>query len=150
MRSPDNAGFIRRGFQGAIGGIAATVTMSVALGLSDLTGVMNKQPPRMIVSKLMPQLSRDDTDVVAVVSHIGYGTSAGALYGALVKPSSRGLGSGIGFGLALWAAGYEGWLPALGVLPPAHKDKPGRAITMLLAHVVYGATLGLASRRRKH
>lgn len=57
--------------------------------------------------------------------------------------------TGAAFGLAVWAAGYEGWVPAMGVLPPAHRDKRSRALTMLAAHLVYGAVLGVASRRAR-
>ena len=31
---------------------------------------------------------------------------------------------------------------SLGILPPPERDQPGRPATMLLAHWVYGATLG--------
>jgi len=42
----------------------------------------------------------------------------------------------------VWFVSYQGWVPALGLLPPAHRDRPGRPATMLIAHWVYGATLG--------
>lgn len=51
------------------------------------------------------------------------------------------------FGLTVWAASYGGWLPIAGVLPPAHRDKPGRAFSIIAAHIVYGVTLGLLERK---
>jgi hypothetical protein len=34
-----------------------------------------------------------------------------------------------------------GWVPALGFLPPATEDRPGRPPAMIAAHVVFGAVL---------
>ena len=45
-------------------------------------------------------------------------------------------------GLAIWAPAYQGWVPALDILPPATEDRPERAATMIAVHVVYGAVLG--------
>ena len=78
---------------------------------------------------------------------MGYGATAGVAYAALTRPASRGPLTGTFFGLAVWAGSYEGWVPAAHVLPPTHRDRRARAITILLAHVVYGATLGVVARR---
>lgn len=56
------------------------------------------------------------------------------------------VGTGLGFGLLLWAAGYLGWLPAAGVLPQPWRQRAGDALTPAAAHVVYGLTLGLVER----
>jgi hypothetical protein len=40
---------------------------------------------------------------------------------------------GIGFGLIVWATSYLGWIPMLGILPPAPEDQPGRRRIMLLS-----------------
>jgi hypothetical protein len=48
----------------------------------------------------------------------------------------------------VWLAGYEGWLPMMGILPPAHRDDRGRVGTMVAAHLVFGAALGFVLRRR--
>jgi hypothetical protein len=60
---------------------------------------------------------------------------------------------GAAFGLALWAAGYMGWVPALGFSPAAHRESPPRNGLMISAHVVWGATVGLlvsaAGQRRE-
>jgi hypothetical protein len=49
--------------------------------------------------------------------------------------------------LSVWALSYQGWVPALGILPPASRDQPGRQWTMVAAHVVYGVVLGAMERR---
>jgi hypothetical protein len=81
------------------------------------------------------------------VLHFGYGGAAGAAYAAVARPETRGVLTGSLFGLAVWAGGYEGWVPMIGALPPAHRDRRGRALTILLAHVVYGGALGAVARR---
>jgi hypothetical protein len=43
---------------------------------------------------------------------------------------------------------YQGWIPALGIMPPASEDRPDRPRVMLLAHLVYGAILGNIVARR--
>jgi uncharacterized protein DUF6789 len=140
-------GLGNRLLQGAAGGLAATLTMSAGLGAADVLGVMNRQPPKKIVQRFLPGLGKDTTDATATAAHVGYDVAAGAVYGALLKPESRNTVNGIAYGLLIWAISYEGWLPAFGILPPAQRDKPGRAVTMFAAHILYGATLGAAGGR---
>ncbi|WP_343901499.1 DUF1440 domain-containing protein [Arthrobacter rhombi] len=142
-------GIIRRGISGAGAGMAGTAAMSLALGVADLRGIMDHQPPRIIVEDLLPSLSRGETNVLTLVSHVGYGAGAGAAYAVLVAPAHRNAWTGALYGVGVWAVGYEGWLPLLGILPPAHRDKPGRAWTMFAAHVVYEAVLGRAAARHR-
>jgi hypothetical protein len=40
--------------------------------------------------------------------------------------------------------GYEVVMPAATGMPKAHRDKRRRAVTILIAHIVYGAALGRA------
>jgi hypothetical protein len=47
----------------------------------------------------------------------------------------------------LWAVSYASWIPTLVILPPPHTDIPGRAWTILTAHVVYGGAVGGALAR---
>jgi hypothetical protein len=46
------------------------------------------------------------------------------------------------YGLLVWAGAYKLSLPWLGLMPRPERDRPGRPATMILAHLVYGATLG--------
>lgn len=108
---------------------------------------MDRLPPRLIVDRLLPALPERARGPVAGVLHVGYGAAAGAAYGAMTRPASRGALTGTIFGLAVWAGSYEGWVPAARVLPPTHRDRRARAVTILLAHVVYGTTLGAVARR---
>jgi hypothetical protein len=82
------------------------------------------------------------------VSHGAYGIFGGAAFALLAGDRRRSTVWGAAYGVLIWIGGYEGWVPALGVLPPAHRDRRARAGVMLTAHVIYGAVLGrlLASR----
>ena len=50
-------------------------------------------------------------------------------------------------GEAVYAVSYAGWVPALGALPPADRDRPSRQLVMAAAHLVYGAVLGALDDR---
>jgi hypothetical protein len=127
--------------RGAIAGVIATAAMTTFLVGSERTGVMRGQPPRMMIDRFVPGLHDDTADRVALVSHFAYGAAAGSLFAVL--PGTRGgsAARGVVYGVLLWAAGYEGWVPLAGVLPPAHRDQRGRAITMLLGHAIFGSVL---------
>ena len=141
--------------RGSTAGLCATALMSVVFAAGDRSGALDTPPPRKIIDRFLPQLPPKPSDRLALATHLGYGTVGGVAYEALVGRGDtvlpRRLIGGVLYGLAVWAASYEGWVPAIGVLPKAHHDKPGRASTVLVAHLVYGASLGvagwLASRR---
>lgn len=81
--------------------------------------------------------------------HWGYGMLVGALYGAVRDASRRDgldLGSGLGYGAALWLLGDEVAVPVLGLAkgPTAHPTQ--MHASMLGAHLVYGATTAAANR----
>jgi hypothetical protein len=50
--------------------------------------------------------------------------------------------SGIGWGLFVWAGSYLGLLPALDLHEPATQHPAERNILMIVAHIIWGATLG--------
>jgi len=55
--------------------------------------------------------------------------------------------AGAAYGLAVWFASYEGWVPKLGALPHAHRDRWDRQAMMIGAHVAFGAVLGAIAAR---
>ncbi len=92
---------------------------------------------------------------LAVALHFAFGAGVGALFGVLhaqlpARVRRHPALSGAAYATLVWAVSYQGWVPALGILPPATRDAPGRPATMLLAHWVYGATLGVVVARRGH
>ena len=75
---------------------------------------------------------------------LGYGTTFGALY-ATARPETKNLFlEGAALGLATWAAGYLGWLPTAGLMPPVSEQKPQQIGGPILSHVLFGiVTVGL-------
>lgn len=141
---------------GAGAGAAATLPMSAVMLLFQRLGWMGQQPPARIVDAALDEAevpaTRRERTVLSVIAHLAFGAGAGALFG-LVRGGRPGLGraalEGAGFGTAVWAASYAGWVPALGIMPPPSKDRPGRPTAMVVAHWVYGATLGAAVARAR-
>ena len=144
--------------RGAGAGLAATGAMSVVMLAADKAGLMGKHPPQHITDRLLHRAGsrppRPVRRLLGTTAHVAFGAGTGAAYGALRgqgwlpgPPAATGITSGLG----VWAASYAGWLPALGVLPPPHRNRPGRPASMVAAHVVYGAVLGtLVGRAEQH
>ncbi len=139
---------------GAIAGATATIPQSAVVWGLRRAGFYRHRPPPEVVSEQVtdpivdvPRLPRAARWTIKLAEHFGYGAAGGALFAlltALVRPA---LFAGVLAGLAIWKASYDGWIPALGILPPPDRDERGRTATMLLAHVAYGAALGLTLDR---
>ena len=69
---------------------------------------------------------------------IGYGMTFGAVYAAARPKTRQILVEGTMLGLVTWAAGYVGWLPALGLMRPVWKQKPNQIATPVAEHALYG------------
>lgn len=134
--------------RGGVGGVTATVAMSAVMLCAERLGMMTGQPPRLIIDRFAPGLNDSLATAAAALFHCMYGAAAGALYAAVTPADRVSARWGAGYGLLLWAAGYEGWVPIAGVLPPAHRDDRRRVITMISAHLVYGYVLGRQLARR--
>jgi uncharacterized membrane protein YagU involved in acid resistance len=155
-------------FRGGVVGLAATLPMTaVMLAIYRLLPPEEQYalPQGEIIERLSNTVgTHEDPDVpaspqpaperkpllnaAALVSHFGYGAASGVAY-ALVMPRRQNhpLPQGLLFGIALWAVGYLGWLPALRVLTPATEHPRGRSIMMILAHLVWGPSTALLLRR---
>jgi hypothetical protein len=85
--------------------------------------------------------------------HLGYGATFGMLYGLAVGERDP-LLTGALLGLATWAVGYLGWLPATGLMPPVHRQEPARVAGPIATHVGFGIATASAfqwlSRRLDH
>ena len=69
--------------------------------------------------------------------------SFGALYATARSKTKRLVLEGVILGLASWAVGYLGWLPATGLMPPVWKHKPHQIAMPLAEHALFGvATVG--------
>ena len=69
---------------------------------------------------------------------MGYGLAFGAAYGLLRPRGGNPIVEGLALGATCWAAGYLGWLPALGLMPPVTRQTPAQIAGPLMEHLVYG------------
>ncbi|HEX8556949.1 MAG TPA: DUF6789 family protein [Pyrinomonadaceae bacterium] len=141
---------------GALAGLAATAPMTLAMKLMHEQLPGDEQyplPPRQVTEGMAEKAGvnehLDDEERAAATwaSHFAYGAACGALYGALTsggRADSRPLLAGAGFGVAVWAGSYLGWLPAAGIISPATEHPARRNALMIAAHLVWGATAALA------
>lgn len=138
---------------GLIGGIVATGPMTMLMVLLHRRLPAKHRyplPPREITMKVARQagiagkLDPSARSAATLLLHFGYGSAAGGIYGAGAErlPGTPAL-KGIGFGLLIWTASYLGLLPATGVLTPATRHPTSRNLVMILAHILWGLTLGL-------
>ena len=136
--------------RGAAAGALATAAMSALMLAAGRAGLMGRQPPEAIVRQagaLTGTEPRGRTaDVLASVAHLGFGAVTGAGHG-LLPPARHPVARGVVLGTGVYAVSYAGWVPALGALPPADRDRPPRQLAMLAAHVVFGAVLGALDDR---
>ena len=143
--------------RGTLGGIAATSVMSVPMLVAGRMGWMPQQPPERIVESALDatdvEVEQEGVkDTLTVASHYAFGVGCGVLFTLLhdrLRPPGPTILHGGCFGLAVWAVSYQGWIPKLGILPAAHRDRPGRRRTMVVGHVLYGSVLGLVASGRR-
>ncbi len=109
--------------------------------------------PKQIVSKFVRranagQISRRKRNLAGWIAHFAFGTATGAIYPlvfsriAAPAPLKGGL-----YGVAVWAISYLGWLPAARILPPATQQSKRRNFSLVAAHLVWGAAVGLLVNR---
>lgn len=151
---------------GALAGALGTAVMTVLMK----PGLAGHLPPRWRPAEFVPRrivqrleraaeqdgaaapehgLSERQEDLAAALAHLGYGATAGALYGL-----GRGRWSpvpapvaGAFWGAGVWALGYAGWLPALGVRTGTVKQPPRKWLVPIANHLLYGVTTALAFER---
>ena len=149
---------LRKLEQGATAGALATVPMTAVMLGAQRLGLLGQAPPAKItnaaLAKVGAQPTGDERTALTALAHFGFGAAAGALF-SLARPGRPSLAraalEGAAFGTAVWATSYIGVIPRLGIMPEPQHDRPGRPSTMVLAHWVFGASLGLvvAARRRR-
>jgi hypothetical protein len=136
--------------RGAIAGTVATIPMTlVMISLFRRLPVEQHYPlaPRLIIDNMAERAGvrhvvREPTLVRAtLIAHFSYGAATGALFPFLEQHRYPLALVGPGYGLAVWAASYLGWIAALRILSPATHHPQERNVLMLAAHVVWGAAL---------
>ena len=143
--------------KGTFAGFIATAPMSLTMLIGWLLLPGREKyhlPPRLITEEITARvglekyLNENQLIATTIASHFAYGAASGSFY-ALFEQSSPLPASvkGIFAGLAIWAGSYLGWLPAMDILPPATRHPWRRNLVMILAHVVWGVTLGEMTRK---
>jgi uncharacterized membrane protein YagU involved in acid resistance len=154
--------FAKRVRAGAIGGLVATIPMSVFMLWWHQRMPWSRRdalPPRQITRNALAAIgvhgkfTRSQEKAITVANHFAYGATVGAGYGCVASAETlRGaVSEGAIYGAGVWAASYLGWLPEAGFYKPAVREPLERHAMMIAAHVVWGGTLGLATfylRRR--
>jgi hypothetical protein len=136
--------------EGAVAGVAATVVMTAVLEAGRRWSSFRTHPPTRIVRTVLagsPDRRLAGEAVFAGLAHLGYGASCGVLFAFLTRRRPMvGSRPAVGYGLLLWLAGYGLWVPAIGAVPPPQRDQPGRQLTLVAGHLVYGLVLGAGLR----
>ncbi|WP_197053325.1 DUF1440 domain-containing protein [Litchfieldella xinjiangensis] len=147
---------MNRYLAGALGGLLATVPMT--LTMEALYRRLPREtayplPPREITEDMLHKVGQDrgfddrQLTALSLFSHFGYGAVAGALYPLTRQQVEHPVIYGSGYGVAVWAASYFGWIPALRILAPPTQHPAQRRRLMIAAHLVWGAgTVWLGER----
>ena len=85
-------------------------------------------------------LDPENKKTAGAAVHFVYGTSIGAIYGALARSVPEvTAGRGTAYGAAAWLGGDEIAVPAFGLSDPPSKVPVSSHVSALAAHVIYGA-----------
>lgn len=150
--------------RGAVAGAVATGVMTVVMtrvapALLPASAQLPVFPPRRVVQRgeeLVGDpnaLTGREENRVTTITHYGYGSAAGAVYALLrehVLPRGAGALAGAGYGLAVWAAGYAGWLPLAGIRQGTVRDRPRRWLNPILSHLAFGVSVAVMHRALRH
>ena len=140
---------------GAIAGLTGTTVMTEAMFLAKKAGMVpgNLEPKEVTENVeetigIRDYLSKRAFEASWVMLHFGYGSTSGVAYALLQSISclDRPALVGSSFGMFLWAVGYCGWLPLLGLYPPPAQVPKRKVVANILAHVTYGTMTAMAHR----
>ena len=105
---------------------------------------MVEQAERVLPDRIRRHVPETVEAVAATGLGVGYGLTFGALYGALAPRGGSPLAGGAALGLGCWAAGYLGWLPALGLMPPVGEQSAAEVAGPVVHHLAFGVVTATA------
>ncbi len=127
--------------------------MSSCMALARTVGILGEPPPVKLTRRLarhvgLPEPEGAELIAAALLAHLGFGATTGMIYAALPVQRRGAASTGVAFGVLVWALSYAGWIPRLALMRPPSRDRPGRPLAMIAAHMVYGLTMAALLRRR--
>lgn len=142
---------------GAAAGLIATLPMTIfmqTVWLQLPRREMHPLPPRQITRRLLRRsgtqgrVNHRTETALTLFLHFLFGAGAGAMYAILAErlPGQRDEVKGTFAGASLWTGSYLGWIPALGILPPATQQPWRMNLLMIVAHFVWGFSWGVLTR----
>lgn len=153
----DHSSFLKRACLGAAGGFLGTLAIQALMGatkkwLPEAVPPLRQEPGEFMVEQaeeVLPDRIREHIPeavetVAAQGLGMGYGLTFGALYAALRPRDWNTVLDGTLLGLGCWAAGYLGWLPALGLTPPIQKQTAAQIGGPIVDHLAYGIVTAAA------
>ncbi|MDB6111349.1 MAG: hypothetical protein JWR69_3099 [Pedosphaera sp.] len=149
MKSRDTLG--ARFARGALAGLAGNMALQAAQTVrqnwlpranppiqGDPAAFMVEKLEHALPARFRRKVPRQVEDAVAASLPVGYGVTFGSLYGAVRPRGGNVVLDGVGLGVASWAAGFLGWLPATGLMPPVSKHQSKQVAASLIEHAIYG------------
>src|ERR1051325_4161512 len=126
---------------GAVAGAGATFLMQGMMMGSGKLIPRSRPPIKQAPGEFMVEKAHLPEAIpkpVAKSLHLGYGTTSGMLYAAMRPRGGSALLDGTLLGLGVWAAGYLGWLPAAGLMPPITEHEPKQIVVPIVQHALFG------------
>jgi hypothetical protein len=143
--------FLKRACLGAAGGLLGTAAIQAVMAATkkwvpEAAPPMRQNPGEFMVERaervLPGSVRRQIPEAVETAAAqglgVGYGVAFGALYAALRPRGGSALVDGAVLGAVCWAAGYLGWLPALGLTPPVGEQTGPQVAGPVVDHLAYG------------
>ena len=137
---------------GIIGGLAATAVKSLWEGFAPTRAPQQDSPQIQVADQANMELrgehlDNQEAEVADQALHFGFGTTAGAIYGATAEATDAvTTGYGIPFGMLLWAGTYATTIPALDLDKEITEKDPKYALNQFAGHLLYGLTTEVVRR----
>lgn len=153
----DHSALLKRTCLGAAGGLVGTLAIQALMGatkkwLPEASPPIRQNPGEFMVNRVehvLPAGARKHVpeaveNAAAQGLGLGYGVAFGAAYAALNPRGGSPLIGGALLGLGCWAAGYLGWLPALGLTPSVREQTAPQVAGPVVHHLAYGVATAAA------
>lgn len=132
----------------AIGAAMAMMGVTMAsrkLGLSHGEMLPKQTVERALdVTGLEQEVSEPQEKMLGMGAHMGFSMSSAMLYAQVRKHVEiPGPLAGALFGLGIWGINLAGIAPMLGIRATPWKQDEGKAMTTIVAHIVFGVVLGV-------